>query len=82
LLRDTKVRILLNEHVAEDGSTVFERACRLDAEGIVSKRVDGTYRSGPCAAWIKIRNPASIAVHGSAASIGTDDLGQGSTSQT
>jgi hypothetical protein len=33
-----------------------------DAEGIVSKKVDGTYRSGPCRVWIKVRNPASIAV--------------------
>jgi ATP-dependent DNA ligase len=41
---------------------VFEHACRLGAEGIVSKRVDGTYRSGPCAVWIKVRNPASVAV--------------------
>jgi ATP-dependent DNA ligase len=41
---------------------VFEYACRLRAEGIVSKKVDGTYRSGPCAVWIKVRNPASIAV--------------------
>jgi hypothetical protein len=54
--------ILLNEHVAEDGPTVFEHACRLGAEGIVAKRVDGTYRSGPCPAWVKVRNPASIAV--------------------
>jgi hypothetical protein len=28
------------------GPTVFEHACRLGAEGIVSKKVDGTYRSG------------------------------------
>jgi ATP-dependent DNA ligase len=35
---------------------------RLGAEGIVSKRVDGAYRSGPCPVWIKVRNPASIAV--------------------
>jgi len=62
LLRDTKAGILLNEHVAEDGPTVFAHACRLGAEGIVSKRVDGTYRSGPCPVWIKVRNPASIAV--------------------
>jgi bifunctional non-homologous end joining protein LigD len=62
LLRDTDAGILLNEHVAEDGPTVFEHACRLGAEGIVSKRVDGTYRSGPCSAWIKVRNPASVAV--------------------
>jgi hypothetical protein len=26
------------------------------------KRVDGAYRSGPCRVWIKVRNPASIAV--------------------
>src|SRR5260370_35168387 len=61
LLRDTKAGILLNEHVAEDGPTVFAHACRLGAEGIVSKRVDGTYRSGPGPVWIKVRNPASIA---------------------
>ena len=45
LLRDTEVGILLNEHVAEDGPTVFAHACRLGAEGIVSKRVDGIYRA-------------------------------------
>jgi bifunctional non-homologous end joining protein LigD len=62
LLSDTEAGILLNEHVAEDSPTVFEHACRLGAEGIVSKRVDGTYRSGPCSVWIKVRNAASIAV--------------------
>jgi len=62
LLRDTEAGILLNEHVAEDGPTVFAHACRLGADGIVSKKVDGTYRSGPCPVWIKVRNPASIAV--------------------
>jgi bifunctional non-homologous end joining protein LigD len=62
LLRDTEAGILINEHVVGDGPTVFEHACRLGAEGIVSKRVDGTFRSGPCPVWIKVRNPASIAV--------------------
>jgi len=62
LLRDTEAGILLNEHVAGDGPTVFEHACRLGAEGIVSKKVDGTYRSGACPVWIKVRNPASVAV--------------------
>jgi hypothetical protein len=45
-----------------DGATVFAHACRLGAEGIVSKKVNGTYRSGPSRVWIKVRNPASIAV--------------------
>jgi bifunctional non-homologous end joining protein LigD len=62
LLRNTEAGILFNEHIAEDGPTVFAHACRLGAEGIVSKKVDGTYRSGPCRVWIKVRNPASIAV--------------------
>jgi len=62
LLVDTETGILLNEHVAGDGPTVFEHACRLGAEGIVSKKVDGTYRSGPCPVWIKVRNPGSVAV--------------------
>ncbi len=62
LLRDAKAGILFNEHIAEDGATVFAHACQVGAEGIVSKRVDGTYRSGPNRVWIKVRNPASIAV--------------------
>ncbi len=60
VLRDTG--ILFNEHIAEDGPTVFAHACRLGAEGIVSQRVDGSYRSGPCPVWIKVHNPASVAM--------------------
>jgi bifunctional non-homologous end joining protein LigD len=62
LLKGSKAGIILNEHLVEDGPTVFAHACKLGAEGIVSKRVDAPYRSGPHAAWIKVRNPASIAV--------------------
>jgi ATP-dependent DNA ligase len=31
-------------------------------EGIVSKRVDSRYRSGPSRVWVKSKNPASEAV--------------------
>jgi bifunctional non-homologous end joining protein LigD len=62
LLRDTEAGILLNEHVAEDGPTVFAHACRLGAEGIVSKKVDGTYWSGPHRVGTMVRHPESIAV--------------------
>ena len=62
LLRNTDAGILFNEHIAEDGAVVFAHACRLGAEGIVSKKVDGAYQAGPCRVWIKVRNPASIAV--------------------
>jgi ATP-dependent DNA ligase len=53
LLRDTEAGILLNEHVAEDGPRAFAHACRLGAEGMISKKVDATYRPGPCLAWVK-----------------------------
>jgi bifunctional non-homologous end joining protein LigD len=62
LLRNTEAGILFNEHIAEDGPLVFAHACQLGAEGVVSKKIDSTYRSGPCRVWIKVRNPASIAV--------------------
>ena len=62
LLRDTEAGILLNEHIAEDGATVFAHACQLGTEGIVSKKINGTYRSGPCRVWVKVRDPPSIAV--------------------
>jgi bifunctional non-homologous end joining protein LigD len=51
LLPNTKAGILFNEHIVEDGPVVFAHACRLGAEGIVSKKVDSTYRSGPCRVW-------------------------------
>src|SRR5438477_10729475 len=41
------------------GTTVFARA-RL--EGIVSKRLDAPYRSGPSKTWLKSKNPLSEAV--------------------
>jgi bifunctional non-homologous end joining protein LigD len=62
LLRDTEAGIIFNEHIAKDERVVFAHACRLGGWGIVSKRIDSTYQSGPCRVWIKVRNPASIAV--------------------
>jgi bifunctional non-homologous end joining protein LigD len=54
--------IQFNEHLAHDGPAVFEHACRLGLEGIVSKRLDSPYRSGPSKTWLKTKNPASEAV--------------------
>src|SRR5215510_12279051 len=36
----------------EDGPRVFEHACRLGFEGIVSKRRDSLYQSGRCHHWL------------------------------
>jgi bifunctional non-homologous end joining protein LigD len=54
--------IRLNEHFEHDGPIVFAHACKLGAEGIVSKRKDSPYRSGRSPDWLKIKDPASEAV--------------------
>lgn len=38
--------IQFNEALAAEGATVFVQACKLDMEGIVSKRAGSRYRSG------------------------------------
>jgi bifunctional non-homologous end joining protein LigD len=45
-----------------DGATVFEHACKLGVEGIVSKRKDSRYVSGRSPYWLKMKNLASAAV--------------------
>jgi ATP-dependent DNA ligase len=35
--------------------------CKLGLEGIVSKKLDAPYKSGPSKAWLKIKNPKSPA---------------------
>jgi bifunctional non-homologous end joining protein LigD len=50
------------EHLTGDGPTVFAHVCKMGLEGIVSKRVDSRYRSGPSKVWLKTKNPESAAV--------------------
>jgi bifunctional non-homologous end joining protein LigD len=45
--------IRFSEHLEEDGPTMFEHACRLGLEGIVSKRRDLPYRPGRGEHWLK-----------------------------
>jgi bifunctional non-homologous end joining protein LigD len=47
--------IRFSEHLAQDGPTMFEHACRLGLEGIVSKRVDLPYRPGRGEHWRKVK---------------------------
>jgi bifunctional non-homologous end joining protein LigD len=47
--------IRFSEHLAGDGPTMFEHACRLGLEGIVSKRGDLPYRRGRGDHWLKIK---------------------------
>jgi ATP-dependent DNA ligase len=62
LLRRAAGGIHLVERLEADGATVFAHACKLGFEGIVSKRRDHQYRSGPSKAWLKIKNPAAPGV--------------------
>jgi bifunctional non-homologous end joining protein LigD len=62
LLNGSHVSIVLNEHYEEDGEIVFRAACQLGCEGIVSNRLDSTYRRGRSPHWIKVKNPSAPSV--------------------
>jgi ATP-dependent DNA ligase len=62
LVRTPHPGIVLNEHYEGDGEIVFEHACRLGCEGIVSKRLGSPYRSGRADSWVKVKNPKAPAV--------------------
>jgi ATP dependent DNA ligase domain len=57
LLADNDV-IRFSGHVeGAKGAALFRRACAMGLEGIVSKRVNTPYRSGPFLGWRKIKCP-------------------------
>jgi bifunctional non-homologous end joining protein LigD len=43
LLAGRRVGIVLSERTADDGATIFRQACRMNLEGIVSKRLSAPY---------------------------------------
>jgi bifunctional non-homologous end joining protein LigD len=62
LLRVRHEGIAFNAHFIADGASVYRQACALGCEGIVSKRLGSTYRSGRTDNWVKVKNPAAPAV--------------------
>ena len=44
------------EHAEGHGEKMFAAVCDLGLEGIVSKKLNAPYRSGPSRAWIKVKN--------------------------
>lgn len=48
-----KGRIRYVDHFETGGDAVLQSACRMNLEGIVSKRVDAPYRSGRSDSWLK-----------------------------
>jgi bifunctional non-homologous end joining protein LigD len=58
ILRKARHGVRLNEHLEHDcGLTVFQHACKMGLEGIVSKRLGSRYRSGRSPDWLKFKNP-------------------------
>jgi len=55
LLPHSAVGLAFNEHIDdEDAGRVFEHACGLGLEGIVSKRKGSPYQSGRSSHWLKM----------------------------
>ena len=53
ILRKSRPGVRLNQHLEFDsGPVVFQHACKMGLEGIVSKRLGSRYRS-----WLKFKNP-------------------------
>ena len=46
----------LIEYIETHGDALFQAIVEGDHEGIVAKRADAPYRSGPSNAWLKIKN--------------------------
>ena len=59
---DSDLSIVLNQHFEGHGAIVFDNACKLGCEGIVSKRLGSTYRRGRSPLWLKVKNPNAPAV--------------------
>jgi bifunctional non-homologous end joining protein LigD len=48
-------------HSEGDGGEMFQAVCKLGLEGIVSKKLNAPYRSGPSKVRIKVKNPKAPA---------------------
>ena len=63
VLAGMRTGVQLNEHLEHYyGPVVFEHACRMGLEGIVSKRKRSRYQSGRTLDWLKAKNPQAPAV--------------------
>src|SRR6516164_3540596 len=54
--------LVLNRTYDDPGPVVFEHACKLGCEGIVSKRRGSRYARGRSSNWLKVKNPDAPAV--------------------
>ena len=52
---DASGAIRLSEDIVGDAGAIFHNACKLGAEGIISKLTDGKYASGRGSCWLKLK---------------------------
>lgn len=55
LINPAQDRVRFSDHVLAQGGDVFDQACRLATEGVVSKRIDSPYREGRSRDWVKVK---------------------------
>ena len=56
LLRRAPERVVYSDHWSGDGRDLFRKVGEFGGEGIVSKRGDAPYRSGPSTTWLKCKH--------------------------
>src|SRR4051812_18336128 len=62
LLKKDRPGLEYVEQLEGDGEKIFEHACKIGLEGIVSKRVDMPYQAGLSKRWVKTKNRAHPAL--------------------
>ena len=58
LCRKAKVPFLRQVQTFPDGAVLFAHCAKFGLEGVVSKRIDRPYVSGPTKVWVKSKSPA------------------------
>jgi bifunctional non-homologous end joining protein LigD len=49
----SRTRLRYVDHFASTGQAVLDSACRMDLEGVISKRLDAAYHAGRSSTWVK-----------------------------
>lgn len=64
LIGTGRERLFFSAGIEAESTEVFERACAMNLEGVVSKRLDAPYRSGRQKSWLKrkCRNTDSVPI--------------------
>src|SRR5262249_37863413 len=73
LLRGAPSPLRLVDHLEIEGAVFYEHACKIGAEGMVSKRTGSRYFAGRTGQWRKVKNPNAPAVRREA----EEDWGKG-----